>query len=225
MEEEPPPGAERPAAPSPFPPQPQSPYGPSPFGPPVPGLGQPRPPVARKQPMPAWAKVAIILVVVIVLGSAGTAAYIVLGARSRFVGTWKMEKIETMGMTIEIDKFMSTFGSMLGAMGGTGAAASTPMEVLIELRRDGTGKSTSTGGLTSMFAAGGSASEDLKWSYQGGKITVESTSTSAGSSMGMMGPPSGTKLTGEIKQGKLVLSFEDPSMGATGSITCARKKK
>jgi len=169
--------------------------------------------------MPAWAKVAVLLVVVIVIGSAGTAAYIVLGAKSRFVGTWKIEKIEAGGMSFELDKMVSAFGGLMGMGGG---ASATPPEALITLNRDGTGKVTSSGGLLGGLTPGGASSEDLKWSYQGGKITVES---SGASGMGGMVGTGDTPATGELKQGKLILSFEDPASKMTGSLTCSRKKK
>lgn len=163
--------------------------------------------------------VSLVLAGLVIVG--GFAAYWFLLSSHRYVGTYKLTTISAGGMSIEIEELGKTMGSLGGVSGG----ASPTIEVLLELKSDGTGSMNSSvtglsGPLASLAGAGTSQSQPLKWRADGRGIVVDADAGAAAAAnplaMSMANYAGTTSLDGQLAKGKLTLSVESPNPAGGG---------
>jgi hypothetical protein len=179
------------------------------------------------------AAISLVLAALVLMG--GFAAYWFLFSSHRYVGTYKLKTVSTMGITVEMDQL----GQMMGTLGGSSGGPPPTIEVLLELKGDGTGSMTSTmSGLSGPLAAAASAagagtsqSTAVKWHTEGRAIVVDADLSAAAAAnplaMGMGGGGS-TAMGGKLEKGTLTLSADQPNPLASGqtlttSMTFVRK--
>jgi hypothetical protein len=163
----------------------------------------------------------------VILAGGGLAAYWFLFSPHRYVGTYNVKSISAMGMSIEVAEFGKMMGGVMGAMGtapGSGAATPT-MEILLELKSDGTGTmTTNLSGFSGALAAAAASSntpQPVKWhTVKGGGIAVEMDASAAGAANPMAGLSTGTTaFEGKLEKGVLTLSADAPNPLAGGTMT------
>jgi hypothetical protein len=168
------------------------------------------------------------IVAVILLGGGGLAYWFLLSPH-RYVGTYRLKTIKTMGATIDVDEWAKSMGGLMSAVGMGGASTGTgSTEVLLVLKGNGTGEiqDKSSGGMFGVgmmvpgAAGAGAKPIPVKWkpAKKGIEVTV---SPPSGPTPGMSPFAGGTAgasagaetLTGNLRGNELALSLD---LSATG---------